>query len=86
MKRRISHMNPPIPDSVCKEEMQSANVDGNEVLIEYIMDAHENKVKTLKPLIIKSEPDREYAQHIYSDDNPPSVPENNFFTKEGNNN
>ena len=21
MKRRISHMNPPIPDSVCKEEM-----------------------------------------------------------------
>ena len=22
MKRRISHMNPPMPDSVCKEEMQ----------------------------------------------------------------
>ena len=44
-KRRILHMNPPIPDSVCKEEMQSANVDANEVIIEYIMDAHGNKVK-----------------------------------------
>ena len=39
MKRRISHMNPPIPDSVCKEEMQGANVDTNEVIIEYITDA-----------------------------------------------
>ena len=81
MKRTISHMNPPIPDSVCKEEMQSANVDANEVIIEYIMDAHGNKVKKLKPLLIKSEPDREYAQHIYSDDNLPSVPENNFLQK-----
>ena len=44
MKRRILHMNPPIPDSVCKEEMQSAN----EVIIEYITDAHRNKVKKLK--------------------------------------
>ena len=52
MKRRISHMNSPIPDSVCKEEMQSANVDANEVIIEYIMDAHGNKVKKLKPLLI----------------------------------
>ena len=24
MRRRISHMNPPMPDSVCKEEIQSA--------------------------------------------------------------
>ena len=60
MKRRILHMNPPIPDSVCKEEMQSANVDANEVVIEYITDAQGNKIKKLKPLIIKSEPDREY--------------------------
>ena len=27
MKRRISHMNLPIPKSVCKEEMQNANLD-----------------------------------------------------------
>ena len=81
MKRRILHMNPPIPDSVCKEEMQSANVDANEVIIEYIMDAHINKVKKLKPLLIKSEPDREYAQHIHNDDNLPDVPENNFLQK-----
>ena len=78
MKRRILHMNPPIPDSVCKEEMQSANIDANEVIIEYITDAHGNKVKKLKSLLIKSEPDREYAQHINSDDNLPAVPKNNF--------
>ena len=45
IKRTILHMNPPIPDSVCKEEMQSANVDANEVIIEYITNAHGNKVK-----------------------------------------
>ena len=73
MKRRISHMNPPISDSVFKEEMQSAKVDTNEVIIEYITDAQGNKIKKLKPLLIKSEPDREYVQHIYSDDNLPDV-------------
>ena len=81
MKRRISHMNPPIPTSVCEEEMQSANVDVNEVIIEYITDAQGNKVKRLKPLLIKSEPDREYIQHIHSDDNLPAVPEENFLQK-----
>ena len=81
MKRKISHMNFPIPDSVCKEEMQSANVDANEAIIEYITDAHGNKVKKLKPLLIKSEPDREYAQHVYSDDNLPVVSKNNFLQK-----
>ena len=45
IKRRISHMNPPIPQSICEEEMQGANFDTNEVIIEYIMDAHGNKVK-----------------------------------------
>ena len=75
-------MNPPIPDSVCKEEMQSAYVDGNEVIIEYIMDAQGNKIKKLKPLIIKSEPDREYVQHIHSDDNLSDVPEENFYKRE----
>ena len=41
--------------------MQSTNIDTNEVIIEYIMDAHRNKVRKLKSLLIKSEPDREYA-------------------------
>ena len=81
MKRRILHMNPPIPDSVCKEEMQSANVDTNEVLIEYITDAQGNRVKKLKPLLIKSEPDIEYVQHVHSDDNLPNVPEDIFLQK-----
>ena len=40
MKRRISHMNPPMPKSVCEEEMQSAHLDSNEVIIEYMTDAH----------------------------------------------
>ena len=81
MKRRISHMNPPMPTSVCEEEMQSANVDANEVVIKYIMDAQGNKVKRLKPLLIKSEPDREYVQHVHSDDNLPIVPAENFLQK-----
>ena len=81
MKRRISHMNPPMPDSVCKEEMQSATVDSNDVIIEYITDAQGKKIKKLKPLLIKTEPDREYIQHVHSDDNLPHVPENNFTQK-----
>ena len=32
------------------------------VIIEYITDAQGNKIKKLKPLLIKSEPDKEYAQ------------------------
>ena len=35
----------------------------------------------MKPLLIKSEPDREYTQHIHSDDNLPNVPEDNFMQK-----
>ena len=81
MKRRISHMNPPMPDSVCKEEMQNATVDTNDVIIEYITDAQGRKTKKLKPLLIKTEPDREYIQHVHSDDNLPDVPENNFIEK-----
>ena len=38
-------------------------------------------IKKLKPLLIKSEPDREYVQHIHSDDNLPAVPEENFLQK-----
>ena len=80
MKNRITHMNPPMPDSVCKEEMQNATIENN-VIIEYIKDAQGRKVKKLKPLLIKSEPDREYTQHIHSDDDLPNVPEDNFMQK-----
>ena len=81
MKRRISHMNPPMPKSVCEEEMQSTHLETNEAIIEYIADAYGNKIKKLKPLLIKSELDREYGQHVPSDDNLPAVPEENFTQK-----
>ena len=80
MKNRITHMNPPLPDSICREEMQNATLD-NDVIIEYITDAQGRKVKKLKPLLIKSEPDQEYTQHIHSDDNLPKIPEDNFTQK-----
>ena len=80
MKRRISHMNPPMPDSVCKEEMQNATVE-IDVIIEYITDAQGKKIKKLKPLLIKTEPNREYTQQVYSDDNLPDVPEDHFIQK-----
>ena len=73
-------MNPPIPKSVCEEEMQNANLDTNEFIIEYITNGHGIKIKKLRPLLIKSELNREYIQHIHSDDNLPAVP-----TKERNN-
>ena len=44
-------------------------------------DAHGNKIKKLKPMLIKSKPDREYTQHVLSDDNLPAVPEENFTQK-----
>ena len=44
-------------------------------------DAHGNQIKRLKPMLIKSEPDREYTQHVLSDDNLPAVPEENFTQK-----
>ena len=80
MKNRITHMNPPMPDVVCKEERQNATLDNN-VIIEYITDAQGRKIKKLKPLLIKSEPDKEHVHHICSDDNLPSVPEDNFNQK-----
>ena len=81
IRERITHMNPPIPSSICKEEMQDANIDTIEVIIEYITDAQGNKVKKLKPLFIKSEPNKTYVQHIPSDDELPVVPESNFTQK-----
>ena len=41
----------------------------------------QRKVKKLKPLLVKSEPDREYTQHIHSDDNLPNIPEDSFIQK-----
>ena len=82
IRKRIAHMNPPIPSSICKEEMQEdANIDTNKVIIEYITDAHGNKVKKLKQLFIKSEPNKTYVQHILSDDELLAVPEINFLQK-----
>ena len=43
IRKRISNMNPPILHSVCDDEMQDASMDTNEVIIEYITDAHGNK-------------------------------------------
>ena len=60
--------------------MQNATPD-NDVIIEYITDAQGRKVKKLKPLLIKSEPDREYIHHIHSDDNLPNISEDNFTQK-----
>ena len=79
IRKRISHMNPPIPTLVCKEEMQHAET--NEVIVESILDSEGNKVKRLKPLFIKSEPNKTYIQHIPSDDELPSVPEEQFHQK-----
>ena len=84
MKNRITHMNPPMPDVVCKEEMQNATLD-NDIIIEYITDAQGRKIKKSKPLLIKSEPDKEHVHHICSDDNLPSVPEDNCNQKARNN-
>ena len=78
--KNLSH-EPPIPKSICEEEMQNASLDTNEVVVEYITDAHGNKVKKLKPLLIKSEPDKEYVHHVHSDDNLPAVPKDHFIQK-----
>ena len=40
-------MNPPMPEVVCKEEMQNATLD-NDVIIEYITDAQGRKIKEIK--------------------------------------
>ena len=74
-------MNPPVPKAVCEEEMQSTHLDNSEVIIEYMTDAHGNKVKRLKPIFNKPELDREYTHHIESDDDLPLVPEENFTQK-----
>ena len=73
-------MNPPMPDVVCQEEMQNATPE-KDVIIEHIIDAQGRKVKKLKPILIKSEPDREHVHHIHSNDNLPSISEEYFTQK-----
>ena len=73
-------MNPPMPESICREEMQSAMQD-NDVVIEYITNAQGRKLKKCKPIFVKSEPDREYTHHIHSDNDLPKIPEDRFTQK-----
>ena len=70
-----------MPKAVCKEEMQGAHLDNSEVIIEYMTNARGNRIKKLKSIFIKSEPDREYTCHIDSDDNLLAVPEENITQK-----
>ena len=58
--------------------MQNAIIDDDEVIIEYITDAQDKRVKKLKTVFIKSEPDRDHVLHVNSDDNLQHVPEENF--------
>ena len=76
IKNRISNMNPPMPESVCREEMQSATQDND--VIEYITDAQGRKIKKLTPILVKAEPDREYTQCFHSDNELPKIPEEHF--------
>ena len=73
-------MNPPIALSVCKEEMQDAETD--DVIVEFITDSKGNRVKRLKPLFIKFEPNKTYVQHLPSDDELPPVSEEKFHQKQ----
>ena len=79
IRKQMTHMNPPIPSSICKEEIQ--DTESNEVIVEFITDSKGNKVKRLKPLFIKSEPNKTYVHHVPSDDELPSVPEEKFNQK-----
>ena len=56
MKKKISHKNPLMPKAVCKEEMQNAQLDNSEVIIEYMTDAQGNIIKKLKPIFINLNP------------------------------
>ena len=78
MKRSICNMNPPMPKMVCREEMQNAKLDMDEVIIEFITDAQGNKIKKLRSVFIKSEPDTDHVLHVNSDENLPDVPKETF--------
>ena len=70
-----------MPNAICEEEMHNTHLDNSEVIIEYMTDAQGNRIKKLKPIFIKSEPDRECTHHVDSNDNLPAVPEENFTWK-----
>ena len=70
-----------MPKAVCEQEMHRAQLDNNEVMIEYMTDAQGNTIKKFKPIFIKSEPNREHTQHVDSDYNLPAVPKENFTQK-----
>ena len=40
-----------MPKAVCEEEMQSAHLGNSEVIIEYMTDAHGNRIKKVKTCI-----------------------------------
>ena len=61
-------MNPPMPKAICEKEMQSTHLDNSEVIIEYMTDAHGNRIKKL-------------ICNIDSEDDLPAVPEKNFTQK-----
>ena len=45
-------------------------------------DAQGNKIKKLRPVFIKSEPDRNHVQHVNSDENLPDVQKKILLGKE----
>ena len=71
-------MNPPMPKLVCEKEMQNAELDKDEVIIEFMTDAQGNKIKKFTPVFVKSEPDSNHVLHVDSDENLPDIPEENF--------
>ena len=76
----MGNMYESMPKEVADQEMKSAT---EEVTIIEMIDAAGNKVKKLKPIFIKSEPDKEYVQKKapLPEDKLPPVPEH-FFQRE----
>ena len=72
-------MNPPLPKLVCEKEIQNGELDENEVIMEFIMDAQGNNIKKLRPIFIKSKPDREHVLYVDTEENLPDVLEENFI-------
>ena len=64
INRSICNMSLPMPRMVCEEEMQNAKSDEDEVIIKFMMETQGNKIKKLRPVFIKSEPDRYHILHV----------------------
>ena len=41
-----------MPKAICEEEMQSTYLDNSEVIIEYMTNAHGNKIKKIENLYL----------------------------------